>query len=356
MSSRKPKEEGTDQGRDPIFGIPGPLLFAHRGGAGEAPESTVEAFRHAVDCYAEVLEIDLRLTSDKQIVVWHGPGLEKMHKNGSYLSRRDKIWKFTKKQLDDYCVAHPTETRQIMSPDRRVITLEQFVHFLIDLEKNDPEQRTFELNVELKGSGICGPNWWSPSPNKVGDQVWDDLLRWLKFAKENAPNSTRAGLEKRIIVVASANPYRLWRFRRAATGRGQWYRTNVPSQKVLTYQILAKAGILWIVHGFQRVRNLRRDSLKNWAFETSHATISRPLVQFVHRKRGGIYVFLTAFGLPALDKDDSPESTDRILEILDMGVDGLMTDYPCRIRRIVDRHKGINRQWLAGELTNDGRG
>lgn len=49
-----------------------PLLFAHRGGAKLAPENTIEAFRTAVDVWgADVLEMDVRRTSDGELVVLH---------------------------------------------------------------------------------------------------------------------------------------------------------------------------------------------------------------------------------------------------------------------------------------------
>ena len=49
-----------------------PLLIAHRGGAGLAPENTMAAFRCAVDDWdADILELDVRLTADGQLVVLH---------------------------------------------------------------------------------------------------------------------------------------------------------------------------------------------------------------------------------------------------------------------------------------------
>lgn len=59
-------------GIDPIFGLERPVLFAHRGGAGEVPENTEEAFRHAVENGSDVLELDIQLTRDGEIVVWYG--------------------------------------------------------------------------------------------------------------------------------------------------------------------------------------------------------------------------------------------------------------------------------------------
>jgi glycerophosphoryl diester phosphodiesterase len=49
-----------------------PLFFAHRGGGALAPENTLEAFALAVDHWsADVLELDVRLTSDRELVVIH---------------------------------------------------------------------------------------------------------------------------------------------------------------------------------------------------------------------------------------------------------------------------------------------
>lgn len=46
--------------------------MAHRGGAGLAPENTLEAFRAAVALWsADVLELDVRLSCDGQVVVIH---------------------------------------------------------------------------------------------------------------------------------------------------------------------------------------------------------------------------------------------------------------------------------------------
>src|SRR4051812_41768274 len=59
--------------RPPVLpGLRRPLIFAHRGGAGEAPESTLAAFlaTSARDPEA-VLELDVRASRDGQIVVIH---------------------------------------------------------------------------------------------------------------------------------------------------------------------------------------------------------------------------------------------------------------------------------------------
>lgn len=48
-----------------------PLVIAHRGGAGLAPENTLEAFRRSLRSGADVLELDVRATKDGRLVVIH---------------------------------------------------------------------------------------------------------------------------------------------------------------------------------------------------------------------------------------------------------------------------------------------
>lgn len=50
---------------------PCPRLFGHRGAAGVAPENTLESFRRALDDGAGYLELDVRATRDGAIVVIH---------------------------------------------------------------------------------------------------------------------------------------------------------------------------------------------------------------------------------------------------------------------------------------------
>jgi glycerophosphoryl diester phosphodiesterase len=51
--------------------LPGPWLVAHRGGSALAPENTFPAFDRAAALRADALEIDVRLTADGTVVVFH---------------------------------------------------------------------------------------------------------------------------------------------------------------------------------------------------------------------------------------------------------------------------------------------
>ncbi|MCY3967831.1 MAG: glycerophosphodiester phosphodiesterase family protein, partial [bacterium] len=56
----------------------GPIAIAHRGGAAEATENTMDAFVAAVEMGYRYLETDVYLTSDKVLVAFHDRSLERL--------------------------------------------------------------------------------------------------------------------------------------------------------------------------------------------------------------------------------------------------------------------------------------
>ena len=52
-----------------------PRRFAHRGASGTAPENTLVSFEKALDAGCDILEMDVHSTSDGHIVVMHDPAL-----------------------------------------------------------------------------------------------------------------------------------------------------------------------------------------------------------------------------------------------------------------------------------------
>lgn len=55
-----------------------PLLIAHRGGSGLAPENTVAAFRNGVDTWgADMIELDVHASADGHCIVIHDPTVDR---------------------------------------------------------------------------------------------------------------------------------------------------------------------------------------------------------------------------------------------------------------------------------------
>ncbi len=111
-----------------------PIAFAHRGGAAEAPENTVEAFQHAVNLGYRYLETDAQLSADGIPVAFHDPRIDRV------TDREGAVEELTWDELSEL-VIHPRQG------GGRLASIEQLL-------RDFPDTR---FNIDAKTAAVVDP-------------------------------------------------------------------------------------------------------------------------------------------------------------------------------------------------------
>ncbi len=68
--------------------LPKPAVIAHRGASAHAPENTFAAFELAISLNADAIELDVKLTSDGRVVVFHDLSLQRTTNGAGKVHRK----------------------------------------------------------------------------------------------------------------------------------------------------------------------------------------------------------------------------------------------------------------------------
>ena len=129
-----------------------PLLFAHRGGSALAPENTLTAFRVGASFQADALELDVRLSADDVVMVFHDETLERTT-NGvgkvrehtlAELKALDAGYHFT----NDNGATYPYRGQGVTIPTLAEVYAE-FPDLLINVDIKDPLPEAAERLAEV---------------------------------------------------------------------------------------------------------------------------------------------------------------------------------------------------------------
>lgn len=247
-----------------------PLVIAHRGASGELPENTFPAYTLAVEQCADMIEIDLHLTTDEAVVISHDAELDHFGREGFIgdLSRADVA------ALD---AARGHDAGPLPVPELPAV-LDRFgdrIPFNLEIKRGEHDEYAGLEAIALemvKSRGLLERTLFS--------SFFDPVLGALR---ELEPASRIATL------ISPRAPERAFE---------------------------------------------RAESYGSEAINPHFVLATDDFVTEAHDRGLAVYVYTV----------DEP---DHVADLLDKGVDGLFTNFPVRMRAMVDAPEGRDR-WSAG--------
>jgi len=255
-----------------------PLLFAHRGGAGLFPENTLYAFRQSVRLYkADFLELDIHGSRDGHVVVIHDSTVDRTT-NGS-----GQVCNMTLAQLK---------------------ALDAGFRFTSD------GGRTFPY----RGKGLT-----IPTLREVFEEFGSldvciniDIKQYYPNIEHRLYNLiTGCGVADKVLVT-SGHPSVLNRFRRI-NRRG--IATGANGLESTLAWLFSKVNLGFLL--CPKYKALQVPLI----FRGTLPIVSEKLVRFCKSKKVGLHVWTI-------------NDTDTMKRLLDMEVDGIMSDYPDRLYKV----------------------
>ncbi len=264
----------------PFFALPRPIVFGHRGASGERPENTLISFERALEHGADVIETDVHLSRDGEVVVLHDADLARTTDGAGEVSALDY------RDIARFDAGHRFTIADGAAPFRgqgvRVPRLEEaFARF--------PGVR---FNIELKHADA-----------RLANAVLD-LAK--QFGREHAT------------LLAAEDAAAMQQLRGAVRERASGVALGASVADVLGFVRAALDGAT--------------PPLGPLALQIPAEFLGRPLVTpellaFAHAHGVQVHVWTV-------------NDTAEMRRLLALGVDGIMSDFPGRLRSLVDALRG----------------
>lgn len=253
---------------------PTPVAFAHRGGAALWPENTLEAFRGALELGFRYIETDLHMTRDGAIVCFHDATLERT---------TDGVGRLRDLRLDRL---RALDAGYRFTPDGERFPFRGQGIVVPTLEEALALHPALRLNVEIKQR--------EPAMEAA---LWRAI--------------DRLDAHDRLLVAAEHDPL-VHRFRALRPG------ASMPTSPGARGVFRFWAGVRTGLHRFDRYPF---DALQVPVAWNGLTVVDRAFVEAAHDHRLRVHVWTI----------DEPDEMHRLL---DLGVDGVMTDRPDRLAEV----------------------
>lgn len=205
----------------PYFNGRSPYIFAHRGGMKLAPENTFAAFKEAARYDVDGFEIDIRLTKDDEIVVFHDKYVDRVS-NGSGQVRNHTLEELNKLDFGYHFKDINGDYPFHGSEDAKIVTLKALIQMY-------PEMR---INIDMKDAPDTTAGQLVPSLlyRLIDDLNAFDQVLVTSFYDENvqrykmyAGHKTAVGASKKEVTKA---------FTMMTSGYGALYQPSVDTFQI----------------------------------------------------------------------------------------------------------------------------
>lgn len=265
----------------PYFDVPVPTVIGHRGSSGEAPENTLPAFERALVHGASILETDVHATRDGVVVVYHDAAVDRTTDGAGAIADMDYD---DLRRLDAGHGFSPDggRTHPFRGQGVRIATLREiFEHF--------PDVR---FNIEIKAN----------DPGLI-ESTLDEIER-----ADRAPRT----------LLAAAADGTMAELRKRRDERGLDTAVGASAGDIVAFVLAHRDGnpapagpmCLQIPPTFG-----------------GQPLVTPELVAFAHAHDLPVHVWTI----------NDPE---EMAQLLDLGVDGVMSDYPGVLREVIDARAG----------------
>jgi glycerophosphoryl diester phosphodiesterase len=260
----------------------------HRGARGLLPENTIPAFIKALDLDMNTLELDLAVSRDNVLIISHEPWLNRdicSKPDGSPISRADEeafqIWKMTAAEISR-CDCGSRGNPRFLTQQRMRAVKPSLADMVAAVKKYcDEKKRPLpNFNIEIKSR----PDW----DNHLAPSVSDFAALVLK-------EINRLGIRDKT-CVQSFDPRAL----------------------EALYQLDKDLTMAFLVENTEGVeKNLAKLSFKPAIYSPYFLLLTEPIVRDLHQRRMKVIPWTVN------------EAAD-MKRLIEMGVDGIITDYPDR--------------------------
>ncbi len=122
-----------------------PLIIAHRGASGIAPENTLAAFAKAIEIGVDRIEMDLRQTIDGEVVIIHDKTLKRTT-NGWGSVRKSSLRKIKRYSAGSW-FHHSYSSEKIPTLDEVLDLVNGQVDLLLEVKNGSPYHHKIEANI-----------------------------------------------------------------------------------------------------------------------------------------------------------------------------------------------------------------